>query len=628
MGRGRPRGLEHRRGRRTRHARRARTRSGCRFVAVASAAGTYGLFHLAGYTAVKHAVVGLVKGLAADLVATGVTAVAVSPGLDQHRRCSTRPRTCTASRTRSIFSNNQLLRRVLDPDEVAATIAFCCSVDGRGAQRQRRARRRRLPAVTAPRRGLPLGFRVRVGADVRVHDGGRTLVGGSPLRVLRLKEPAPALARGAGPRGRSTGPPRIVAERLLAANLAAPVLAAGGRRRGPHRRRADPRPRRPARPAAGRAGRPPGDRGRRRLARPGGGGRGRRAARRPAARADRQRRTRRAPATPGLARGAHAVRRVRRLRRRRRRRQPARPRRPLRRPAGRGGRTAGAGRGAQRRAAPVRALGRRRALARPRRRCPRWCGRGRRSAGCRAPACVVRVADLEAGAFDDGSPGRRGRRPRLAADQVGSARPLRPGVRRRATTAAAPGRPGWAARRSTAPAAPGWPSGTATGWPPRCCRPCRPSARSRCSPSGAGRCRWRWAASRWCGSGSAGRCRTPRTAAGWPPRSPPRSPSRPCARARTCCCGTGGRVRRSPRSGPAGPVGPSRRRWSGTCSTTARCRRPGRRRRSSRGGLDDLAYGAGLWWGAVRARSARVLVPRITGLATVLGLARGQRPAA
>ncbi|GAA4669102.1 hypothetical protein [Gordonia humi] len=44
--------------------------------------------------------------------------------------------------------------------------------------------------------GLPAGFRVRVGEGVRVHDGGRTLVGGSPLRVLRLKEPAPALARG------------------------------------------------------------------------------------------------------------------------------------------------------------------------------------------------------------------------------------------------------------------------------------------------------------------------------------------------------------------------------------------------------------------------------------------------
>ena len=71
--------------------------------------------------------------------------------------------------------------------------------------------------------GLPLGFRVRVGADVRVHDSGRTLVGGSPLRVLRLKEPAPALARGAvvEVRDRTT---RTVAERLLAANLAAPVL--------------------------------------------------------------------------------------------------------------------------------------------------------------------------------------------------------------------------------------------------------------------------------------------------------------------------------------------------------------------------------------------------------------------
>jgi len=70
---------------------------------------------------------------------------------------------------------------------------------------------------------LPAGFRVRVGADVRVHDGGRTLVGGSPLRVLRLREPAPALARGevlevADPTS------AVVAERLLAANLAAPVL--------------------------------------------------------------------------------------------------------------------------------------------------------------------------------------------------------------------------------------------------------------------------------------------------------------------------------------------------------------------------------------------------------------------
>jgi len=102
---------------------------GCRFVAIASAAGSYGLFHLSAYTAAKHAVVGLVKGLSADLVATGVTAVAVSPG-------STRTAMLDATAELygvpdpAVFASNQLLRRVLEPDEVAATIAFCCSVEG------------------------------------------------------------------------------------------------------------------------------------------------------------------------------------------------------------------------------------------------------------------------------------------------------------------------------------------------------------------------------------------------------------------------------------------------------------------------------------------------------------------
>jgi len=45
--------------------------TGCRFVAVASAAAEHGLCRLAGYNTVKHAVVGVVRGLAADLVGTG-----------------------------------------------------------------------------------------------------------------------------------------------------------------------------------------------------------------------------------------------------------------------------------------------------------------------------------------------------------------------------------------------------------------------------------------------------------------------------------------------------------------------------------------------------------------------------
>ena len=103
--------------------------SGCRFVALASAAGAHGLFRLAAYSTAKHAVVGLVKGLAADLVGTGVTAVAVSPG-------STRTDMLTATAALygesdvEGFAASTLLRRLLEPDEIAATVAFCCSVAG------------------------------------------------------------------------------------------------------------------------------------------------------------------------------------------------------------------------------------------------------------------------------------------------------------------------------------------------------------------------------------------------------------------------------------------------------------------------------------------------------------------
>lgn len=102
---------------------------GCRFVAVASAAGTRGLHHLAGYGAAKHAVVGLVRGLAADLVHTGVTAAAVSPG-------STRTAMLTATAALydlddvEEFRDSQLNGRLVEPEEVAALIAFCCSERG------------------------------------------------------------------------------------------------------------------------------------------------------------------------------------------------------------------------------------------------------------------------------------------------------------------------------------------------------------------------------------------------------------------------------------------------------------------------------------------------------------------
>lgn len=103
--------------------------SACRFVAVASSAGDRGLFHLGGYVVAKHAVVGLARALAADLVGTGVTAVAVSPGAT---------RTPMLDATADLYdladpadlAAHQLTGRVHEPEEVAATVVHCCSPAG------------------------------------------------------------------------------------------------------------------------------------------------------------------------------------------------------------------------------------------------------------------------------------------------------------------------------------------------------------------------------------------------------------------------------------------------------------------------------------------------------------------
>ncbi|NKY89600.1 mycofactocin-coupled SDR family oxidoreductase [Nocardia veterana] len=101
---------------------------GGRFVAVASAAGHHGLWHLSGYSAAKHAVVGMIKSLAHDLRGTGITAAAVSPG-------STRTAMLTATAqlhgldSVEAFAPHQLLGRIVEPREVAAAVAWLCDGD-------------------------------------------------------------------------------------------------------------------------------------------------------------------------------------------------------------------------------------------------------------------------------------------------------------------------------------------------------------------------------------------------------------------------------------------------------------------------------------------------------------------
>ncbi|MFC7728788.1 mycofactocin biosynthesis glycosyltransferase MftF [Actinomadura keratinilytica] len=77
---------------------------------------------------------------------------------------------------------------------------------------------------SAARTRLPRGFVVTLGRRVRVYDGGRTLVGGAPMRLLHLNGRAAALLRGRRIEVTDALSERM-AERLLAAGVADPVVA-------------------------------------------------------------------------------------------------------------------------------------------------------------------------------------------------------------------------------------------------------------------------------------------------------------------------------------------------------------------------------------------------------------------
>ncbi len=102
--------------------RRPAPRSG-RFLAVASAAATRGLPMLSAYGAAKAGVAGLVRGLAAELGDSGVTANAISPGSTSTAMLDESARLYGLT-DRDSFADQQPVRRLLRPAEVAAALVW------------------------------------------------------------------------------------------------------------------------------------------------------------------------------------------------------------------------------------------------------------------------------------------------------------------------------------------------------------------------------------------------------------------------------------------------------------------------------------------------------------------------
>ena len=100
-------------------------RSG-RFVAVSSAAALKATPRLAAYSASKAGVIGFVRGLAADLADTGITANAVLPG-STDTMLLTHSAEIYGTADPSRFGDHHIDHRIVSPAEVAAVVAWLCS---------------------------------------------------------------------------------------------------------------------------------------------------------------------------------------------------------------------------------------------------------------------------------------------------------------------------------------------------------------------------------------------------------------------------------------------------------------------------------------------------------------------
>jgi len=110
-------------------------RGGGRIVTVASTAGRAGARYTAAYSASKHAAVGLMRAVAAEVAGTGVTANAVCPAFvrtDMTRRSVERIVASTGrdeAAAEAALAETAPLGRLLEPEEVAFAVAFLAAAE-------------------------------------------------------------------------------------------------------------------------------------------------------------------------------------------------------------------------------------------------------------------------------------------------------------------------------------------------------------------------------------------------------------------------------------------------------------------------------------------------------------------